>query len=73
MEENLNEVDGENDSNELLKSATVILTSQEVKVVEDNVLNLVLVEAEHLLQNLSDLVQLEHLILVQIVTEENHS
>jgi len=55
----------------LLEADVVVLALQEVEVGEDHILELEFVEVEDLEQDVMDLVQLEHLVLVVVVSEED--
>lgn len=55
----------------MLEADVVVLALQEVEVGEDHILELEFVEVEDLEQDVMDLVQLEHLVLVVVVSEED--
>ena len=70
VEEDLDEVDREDDGDQLVEFDVVFSFLEEGEVVVDDVFYFVGIEGEHFLKDLSDFVDLEHLVFICIVSEE---
>ena len=73
VEKNLDKVDRKDDGDQLVECDTLILSCHECKVTLNDIRDLSFIEFENFLKNLSDLVKLEKLILIGIISEEDLS